>query len=196
MLSAEVAKKLIANRNSQCENSVCFREGFPAIQNGFGDIKTKAPVFLKMAQGGLYTFILTDLDSELCPSKLIRNWFSIPNNRSINLPNEVTFRVAVREVEAWIMADRNEFAKFLVIAKENFPLVPDLLFDPKQKLFTILRRKGFKKWHKEMLPNGSAHIGPRYNEIMCKFITQKWSPKRAAKNSPSLKRAIAALQRL
>ncbi|MCP4714049.1 MAG: hypothetical protein GY868_02945 [Deltaproteobacteria bacterium] len=163
---------------------------------GAGAIKAKAPVFQKMAKAGLYTFVLTDLDSEECAATLIRNWFAIPKGQFINLPIEVSFRVAVCEVESWIMADRDAFAQFLGIAKVNFPLTPDDLLDPKQHLFNILRRKGLKKWHKEMLPKGSSHIGPLYNEILCEFIVRKWSPMRAAKLSPSLKRAFVALQRL
>jgi hypothetical protein len=193
--SAEVARKIVDARNLLCDNSLLFRDGFPSVLGGSGGIKKKAPSFLEMARGGLYTFILTDLDSEECPPTLIRKWFPTVGDPAL-LPKETVFRVAVREVEAWILADRDAFAKFMGIPKANFPEFPDDLDDPKQHLLGVLRRKGRKKRHREMLPRGNAHIGPGYNAEICRFIEKKWSPLRAAAKSPSLRRAIEALKRL
>ncbi len=194
--SAAVAKKLVAQRNSVLAQKLHFRDGFPAIMDGYSAIKKNCPGFLNMARGGLYTFSITDLDTRACAGDLIRDWFSIPALQPVTLPKEVVFRVAVREVEAWIMADRHAWARYIGIPAEDFPDVPDVLPDPKQHLLNIIQRKGMKKLHKEMLPSGTAHIGPRYNEVLCDFVSDGWSPSRAAQNSPSLKRAIDALRRI
>jgi len=94
------------------------------------------------------------------------------------------------------MADRGAFARFLGIPVANFSSKPDRLEDPKQHLLNVLRQKGQKRWHKEMLPQRpTAVIGPLYNEKLCGFIENKWNPARARKNSPSLSRAIDALCR-
>ena len=193
--SADVAKKIVGVRNSQCDNSLLFRDGFPLVHGGYGNIKKMVPSLLEMARGGLYTFTLTDLDTEKCASDLIQKWF-FPKGNPVALPKETVFRVAVREVEAWILADRDAFADFMGIPRANFTEYPDNLDDPKAHLFGVIRKKGNKKWHKEMLPSGTAHIGPRYNEMLCKFVNKKWSPLLAADKSPSLKKAIKALKNL
>jgi hypothetical protein len=73
---------------------------------------------------------------------------------------------------------------------------PDQLDNPKDHLLNIIRRKGMKKIHREMLPKGSAHIGPRYNEVLCDFVESAWTPERAAEKSPSLDRALKALMKV
>ncbi|RPI60814.1 MAG: hypothetical protein EHM48_06635 [Planctomycetaceae bacterium] len=196
--SAAVAKKLVEDRNSACSRKLILKDGFPKIMGGYGPIKTQAPAFLNMAKAGIYTFTITDLDTRPCASSLIREWFSLTHNQPVTLPIEVLFRVAVREIESWLLADRAALAGFLGIHEQHFSAAPDDLPDPKQHLFSVLSQKGKKAFHREMLPNprGTANIGPRYNEIMCEFIEKKWSPSRAATASPSLARAIAALRRI
>lgn len=193
--SAEAVKKIVKVRNDKCDNTIFFRRGFPAIMKGSGNIRKNAPSFLKMAQNGLYTFTITDLDTTECVPELIQNWF-YQGSKSVALPKEVIFRVAIREIESWIIADRSAFAKFIEIPRANFPKCPDDLPDSKQYLLSLIRKKGRKKWHKEMLPKGSAHIGPRYNEVLCDFVRNHWAPNRAADNSPSLKRTLTSLYRL
>ena len=194
--SADVAKKLVEYRNANHEHMFLFRDGFPLVKHGFGDIKNMIPSFLNMSRSGIYTFIITDLDSRVCVGRLIRDWFGIANDKTNLIPKELVFRVAVREIESWILADRKEWADFIDIPERNFQEFPDDLEDPKRFLLNVLRKKGKKKFHKEMLPRGDAHIGPRYNEILCDFIKNRWSPSRAADNSPSLKRALDALGKI
>jgi len=191
--SAAVAHKLVATRNAQMEHSLVFRNGFPAVMGGYGAIKSKCEAFLNMAKGGIHSFILTDLDTAECACSLIRSWFSIPENDDVVLPPQCIFRVAVREVESWIIADHEAWAAFIGIPAENFSTQPDQLDDPKRHLLNVIRRKGRKKIHREMLPQGAAQIGPRYNEILCDFVDSSWEPERAAKRSPSLDRALKAL---
>ena len=195
MPSAEVAKKLVLQRNAESSNSVIFRSGFPAVTKGYGKIKSMAPALLNMARAGSCTFTLVDLDQANCAPDLIKGWFF--SGKSIRpFPREVVFRIAVREVESWIMADRNPLAKFLGIPIANFPKYPDELSDPKHVLLNVVRQKGRKKWHREMLPlSPSAQIGPRYNEKICEFVTKYWSPDRASASSPSLSRAIESLRK-
>jgi hypothetical protein len=149
-----------------------------------------------MANGGQYTLALTDLDTRACAGALIRQWFSIPAGQPIALPKEVVFSVAVREIESWIIADRTAWAKFIGIAAANFASTPDDLDDPKQHLLNVIRNKGRKKRHRDMLPTGTASIGPGYNDVLCEFVQQHWSPARASAHSPSLRRAITALHQV
>ena len=65
-------------------------------------------------------FLLTDLNSsEDCPPGLIHSWIK----GSIN--PRFFFRVAVMEVESWLMADRTGFASFLSIPIHRIPFSTD-----------------------------------------------------------------------
>jgi len=194
--SAAVARKLVATRNAQLEHSLVFRNGFPAVTGGYGVIKSNCEAYLNMARAGIHTFILTDLDTAECACSLIRNWFAIPHNDNVVLPSQCIFRVTVREVESWIIADHAAWAEFIGIPAANFSTQPDQLDDPKRHLLNVIRRKGRKKIHREMLPQGAAHIGPRYNEVLCDFVDSSWEPERAATMSPSLDRALKALMKI
>ena len=194
--SAAVATRIVAERNAAKEHKLLFIEGFPALTHGFGALKAKCSSFLNMARGGTYTFSITDLDEIPCAGALIRDWFAIAEESPVALPKEVVFRVAIREVESWIIADHEAWADYIEIAEDNFCTTPDDLADPKLYLLNVVRKKGRKKRHKEMLPSGTASIGPGYNNALCEFVQKHWSPNRASENSPSLKQAINALDRI
>lgn len=194
--SAEVLRKLVETQNARTEYPrILFREGFPRVVGGYGQIKKRAASFLKMAESEIYALVLTDLDQGECAPMLIRKWFAVAPGQPLELPCHLSFRVAVREVEAWLMADRDALAQFLQISVANFPRSPDDLRDPKQELLKIIRRKGRRTLRRDMLPSGTAHVGPRYNERICQYVADNWKPERAAPNSPSLHRAISALSR-
>ena len=195
--SKEVLGKLVAQRNESCHRQLLVQEGHPQITGGFTRIKERVPTFLNMAKAGLFTLTLTDLDTVDCAPSLIRDWFSIPSGDTLNLPSEVVFRVAVREVEAWLLADRRALAQFLGIPEANFSNAPEDLPDPKTYLLNVIRRKGRKKWQRRMLPQSpTASIGPEYNRRLSEFIRTRWDPLRAAHISRSLERTIEALRRL
>ncbi len=195
--SADVLRKLVEVRNARSDDSlILFREGFPKVVGGYGQIKRRAASLLQMARSEIYTLALTDLDQAECAPTLIRKWFAAPPNQPIELPRQLCFRVAVREVEAWLLADRDAIARFLDISVTNFPRTPEDLDDPKQELLNIIRRKGHRRLRQDVLPSGTAHVGPLYNQRLCKFVVDRWKPERAALNSPSLQRASEALSRL
>ena len=167
-----------------------FHEGFPTVTGGVTKIRKDVGAYVKMAGRGQCVVVFVDLDTASCAPILLRKWFSE------KLPEPLIFRVAVHEIESWVMADHSNLARFLKIPIANFPQQPDELPDPKQSLLKIIRQKGRKGWHQEMLPQGrTASIGPRYNEKICAFIEKNWNPVQAARNSESLAKAIAAFQR-
>ncbi len=191
--SEAVARRLVAHVNQTSTVRFTFKDGFPSIEHGFGNIRKKVPALIKMAKKGQSSLVITDLDTTPCPPDLLREWAGLPKPRPLALPKRLIFRVAIREIESWIMADRDAFARFMGIPKANFAPLPEQLSDPKQHLLNVLRSKGRKKWHKEMLPKGPlAAIGPRYNEKLCEFVVDEWEPGRAKNVAPSLERAIRA----
>ena len=133
--SAAVLKKLVAHQNQTSENQILLKPGFPIVRGGVSEIRKNAGSYLKMAAKGLYTLVFVDLDSVDCAPALLHDWFSFNTNSSIALPERLIFRVAVREIESWIMADRSNLAGYLRIPIDNFPLAPDDLDDPKREVF-------------------------------------------------------------
>ncbi|MDR2440249.1 MAG: hypothetical protein LBE12_12895 [Planctomycetaceae bacterium] len=192
--SQAVLQKIIHSFNNQETTIFCFREGFPKIMNGFSKIKERLPACIEIGKNGLYSISLTDLDKEYCcPPSLIRNWLSIEDGKPIELPEKTLFRVAVREIESWIMADRKKFAKYFDLTESLLPTIPDKIRDPKKEFFSLLRKKERQKFRR-MLPGKNSFIGPEYNDIMCDFIERHWLPTRAENNSPSLKRMMSRLR--
>lgn len=104
-------------------------------------------------------------------------------------------RVAVREVEAWLLADREAFAEFLGISVTLIPQDVDAIADPKQKLINLARKSKNKTLREGIVPNSktTAKIGRDYNGQLIPFVKQIWKVDSAIPNSSSLERAMKAL---
>ena len=197
-LSCAVMHRLFRYRNDIVSDGsrVVFNPGFPENKRGCGNLKLLIPKVSAMAKNaGLRTFILTDLDKTECAPELIRSWFNL-KGVSPNIPNNLLFRIAEREVEAWLLADRVGLSSFLGIAAVNFSQTPDSLPDPKQHLLAVIQSKGRKRYHKDMLPSGHAHVGPEYNSKLCEFVETHWNLDVARNYSSSLEKALAALNHI
>jgi len=78
--------------------------------------------------------VLVDLDLEYeCAPLLCGEW--LPNPAP-----DMCLRVAVREVETWLLADRERMARFLSVPVSRIPFDPEALDDPKGKLVQLARR--------------------------------------------------------
>ena len=59
--SAQVLKKLVEAKNAKTKTStIHFRNGFPKVLGGHGQIKTRAKSLMQMADSGIHTLVLTD----------------------------------------------------------------------------------------------------------------------------------------
>ena len=192
--SAAVLTKMMDSLNDPESPFFGFREGYPRVMQGSSQIRKEFPANLALASEGIYTYSLVDLDvyDYPCPPALLRDWLGIEQGADIVLPPQTILRVAVRTVEAWIMADRKEFARYFDLTESLLPVIPDDKLRPRSVFISLLRKKGTKKF-RWMLP-GDSHIGPEYNSILCDFIERHWSPIRAEQNSPSLKRTMERLR--
>ncbi len=136
--------------------------------------------------------VLVDLDQEEeCPPPLLKEWLPTVAPR-------LCFRVAVRAVEAWLLADAGNLAGFLGIPKKRIPEDPESLESPKQFLVDLARRSKRRVIREDMVPReGSGRsAGPAYTSRMLQFVMDSWNPARAALHAPSLRRAVACLERL
>jgi hypothetical protein len=158
--------------------------------HGFGKIKKNILGYNNAACFGHY-FVITDLDRHECAPSLIREW--LPMTRNPNL----VFRVAVREVESWLLADIKNFACFFAVSRDLIPLSPDEISDPKQVVVTLAKRSRKRNIREGVPPTDKyASIGPGYNYEFRDFIQNHWSLGDARKNSPSLDKALKALGKL
>lgn len=136
--------------------------------------------------------VLVDLDREEdCAPPLRNSWLPNP------APN-LCFRVAVREVEAWVLADAEELASFLGVSRKRVPAQPETLDDPKDTLVNLARMSRRRDIREDMVPRpGSGRaVGPAYASRMIEFVSGRWRPGIAAARADSLRRAIACIKRL
>ena len=105
------------------------------------------------------------------------------------------FRVAINEVESWLLADRVGFAEYLGISINLIPTSVDSLPDPKQSLINLARRSRKKNLRLGIVPgrNSTATQGPNYNECLIPFVKNSWNLEDACVNSESLLRAVKSI---
>lgn len=158
---------------------------------GFGQIRGNLEKYLCLAEREPVVLI-TDLDRLSCAPLLIADWFQFKR-----FSRFLCFRVAVREVESWLMADKINLAKFLGVAERWLPRSVEEELEPKQRLIKIAS-KGRKNIRDELVGRGSdgAKQGFGYNEQLSKFVTSGWDPERAIALSDSLRRTCVGLTRL
>jgi hypothetical protein len=156
-------------------------------EGGFGYLKRIAPGLNRAAAGHPY-IILTDLDTWGCPVELQDDFLEAPRHHNL------LFRVAVREVESWLLADQSLTQKLLGLRAGLSPRHPDTLADPKRHLVNLARQSR-RNVRDDLVPKrgSSATQGRNYNAVLIQYVQEVWSLKQAAKNSPSLARTIDRL---
>lgn len=136
--------------------------------------------------------VLRDLNGDaLCAAEL----------RSRLLPMSsplMHFRIAVRSVEAWMIADRERIASFLSIPQSVVPRSPEDLPDPKQALVDLATRSHKRVVRDGIVPTPSSgrRVGPDYTSLMIEYVESRWRPEVAARNSESLCRCVRSLRGL
>lgn len=157
-------------------------------RRGFGYLRSKMKCWKEMAQHQVVV-IITDLDRLASPVALINDWLG----EDRNFPDNLILRVAVREVESWLMAD-HDVMKLLLGSKGKLPLSPDDLADPKQH-FLHLAKQAPRRIKEDLVAfdGAVASQGIGYNRVLCQIVLEHWCPKRASENSKSLKRALQAI---
>jgi hypothetical protein len=139
-------------------------------------------------------FVLVDLDNSkgiACVPQAIKIWLPQPAER-------MRLRVAVRAIEAWMMADAERLAAFLNVSLSKMTENPDRENDPKETLINIARSSTSRSIREDLVPrHGSGiRVGPLYGSRLMVFAENHWRPDEAAKHSDSLRRCIEALNTL
>ncbi len=117
-------------RRTLHDHPIDFTIGPVFKKGGFGYLKKKTPAFNELSKAAP-VLMLTDLDDCSCPPELLNKWLTKPKNPNFML------RVAVREVEAWLLGCDQELRDFLSLRKVvSFPN-PETLKDPKLELLKL-----------------------------------------------------------
>jgi len=185
-LSEAVADRLVLEANQELRVVARIR------RQGYGYLRQK---FLNLAKTASSNpvLLLTDLDRVDCPPTLLADWCG-----GQILPKGMLFRVVVREIEAWLLADREGFSRFAGVPLDKVPQYPEALDDPKQTLLSLVHRYGNRGIKAGILPERgtSTKIGLAYNQTLVRFVQDAWSVTNASRNADSLNRACRRLDEL
>lgn len=155
----------------------------------------KAKVDKLLAERTFYgnVLVLRDLDRDAeCAPTLIKKLLPYPT------PSGLCLRIPVRSVECWLLADVEGFSKEFSVHLKSQEIKPDKSDDPKRDLINHCRRSKSPEVRNDMI-NVSARsglTGPGYVTRIIDFARTGWDPERAAGRSPSLARALDAIDRL
>lgn len=156
------------------------------VANGCGPFRTMIERYNSVAKAVTPVFMLADADQASCVVAQVDAWMpSYPSPR-------FSLRLAVREAEAWVLADHEGLSSFAQFSPALMSRDPDLIADPKQELLRLIRKSKRRDLRTEMLPGkgSSSHVGLGYNIHLTQFVREYWSAERASERSPSLLRAI------
>ena len=179
-LSEAVARRLLESASRPYAIRVVHSRG------GYGYIKNRIRAFNNVAKGTPYS-VLTDLDAGECAPAMINRWFS-----PVSVEDNLLFRVAVREVEAWLLAHRSAFAKFVGVPQALVPPDVEEIDNPKKRLIDIARRSRYKRIREDIVPpqHSRRQQGPDYNGCLVGFVEKHWDPRRCMGVCRSLDKAV------
>ena len=164
------------------------------VQRGKANLRRALPGYNAAAQGDPW-LVLVDLDQDFdCAAALVTDWLPAPSMY-------MRFRVVVREIEAWLLADRERFTSFFSVPASAVPDQPDQVPDPKSTLLAAVTRSRRKAIRADMLPRpGSGRqVGAAYTSRLIEFASESnegWRPEVAADRSPSLSSCLTRLESL
>ena len=165
------------------EVGVCYGK------KGSSWIKKNVGAFNKLAGSMPVLTLLDFMDTNFaCPPEILEQWLPHRHPRMM-------FRVVVRELESWLLADREGMAGFLGVPLEKIPLAPETVSDPKRTLVNLARRSRYSSIRSALVPQqgSTAQVGRAYVTEINRFIFDLWSPERARNISPSLDRCLQRL---
>lgn len=161
-------------------------------KKGWTYIQQKAQAFDKTCvTSGLLTLVDFMDTGAACPPSVVTQW--LPHQSHLHV-----FRVVVREIESWILADRTGIAKFLGVPLAKIPHDPESLSDPKQVLINLARGSRQRAVRDALVPpeGYSSSEGPLYSSEIARFISRTWDAQKARELSGSLDKCIERLMQL
>lgn len=140
--------------------------------------------------------ILRDLDNDApCAPHFRSKWLNGIDEQTKTDKSFVS-RLAVREGEAWLIADKDWCKTYLKIRESDLiKIKPESLSHPKEALLKLIDQGALRPRQKNDFlrrDGGNLHQATAYNDSL-KAHMENWSAERARLNSHSLDRAIKAI---
>jgi len=158
-------------------------------RGGNGYLRRSMAGFNNAAKGTPF-LVAADLDTYECPTALIEDWLAgRPQHHNLIV------RVAIREAEAWVIADREGFARFIGVNVVRIPTDVEALPNPKETLIQLAARSRNRNVRDDICPpqNSTRRVGPNYNGRLSSFVSQNWNLGTARANCRALDRTINRL---
>ncbi len=160
------------------------------ITGGFGDLDKNIAGY-NNASHCIPHIVLRDLDRIECPPVLLERI------RPVRPLPGFFLRIAVREVESWLLADRKGIVEFLGIPLlfSKIPADVETIADPKLFLINLARRSRQRDIKNDIvpLPGSRSIMGRGYNGRLIHFVRSRWNIAAASENSPSLQKAVTRI---
>ena len=183
-LSEAVIERLCA----LCKERIVIHRRMHA--RGCGYIRSRIRELNAAAMHNPY-LILLDSDDHHCALTLLESLMPPPVRSKRCL-----FRIAVHEIEAWLVADAKGIAAFLAVSTALVPKNPESVVDPKAAIVALASRSRKRQIREGLAParGTTAKVGPEYNLLLIDFVLNKWDIVTASRHSESLHRAIRAVK--
>ncbi len=161
-------------------------------KKGYGYIRDKIQGFNRAVQQIPCLALVDFMDTGLvCAAEVVARW--LPNRHA-----NMYFRVVVREIESWLLADRTNLARFLRISITRLPATPEQIVDPKLTLINLARHSTSGRIREALVPEqgSTAQVGKLYTSELKRFVSEDWDLQIARTNAPSLDRCLRRLEGL
>lgn len=187
-LSEAVLRRVLRDRNHHTQ----YECRTPFQHSGFGQLRRNVRAFNAMSRA-CPVLLLTDLDRFPCPPAMVREW--LPSERN----SEFLFRIAVREVEAWLLGSPRELNAFLQLRYSWNNPDPEGISDPKEILLQLAEDSPFRHLREAVVQvdrHGRRRQEPAYNSVLSEFVGSTWNWKSASDRCPSLRGLLDKLESL
>ncbi len=161
-------------------------------KQGSGYIKTRIRGFNRAARFTPVLALVDFMDTNLaCPPQVVSEW--LPNRNS-----RMLFRVVVRELESWLLADREGIADFLSVDEVSIPANPESINDPKRFVVNLAKKSERRSVREALVPDSgsTSSVGRLYTWEMRRFISKHWNIEAAMTRSKSLDRCLQRLMEI
>ena len=121
----------------------------------------------------------SDHDASDCPATLRHSLLTVPQSPAMCL------RLAVRTLEAWLLADARTFSDHFSVPASKVPNEPEGLARPKDALIKACRSSRRREVRAGMVPPpGTSGTGPEYTNFISRYCREAWRPGHRGVGSP------------
>jgi len=159
------------------------------VMGGKHTLNRSLPAYNAAARRSFW-LVLRDLDHDArCAPELRERLLPEPAPR-------MAFRIAVREMEAWLLGDRERLAEFLGVRLRTVPLDPECLDSPKDAVVSLAMASRRVALRDDIVPplDSTARVGRGYAARVIEFAIYHWRPEVASERCDSLRRCLDALR--